>query len=72
MIGLDTNVLVRYLVQDDPVQAKRANSLIDRAALQDSTFQSRYESERGRFGWKSVNSFNDSDSAWRGSMWSVF
>ena len=36
MTGLDTNVLVRYLVQDDPVQAKRANSLIDRAAVQDS------------------------------------
>ena len=36
MIGLDTNVLVRYLVQDDPVQTRKANSLIDRAALQDS------------------------------------
>ena len=35
MIGLDTNVLVRYLVQDDPTQAKRANSLIDRAAVQE-------------------------------------
>ena len=36
MIGLDTNVLVRYLVQDDPVQAKKANALIDRSAAQDS------------------------------------
>jgi len=28
VIGLDTNVLVRYLVQDDPAQARRANALI--------------------------------------------
>ena len=31
MIGLDTNVLVRYLTQDDPVQSKKANALVDRA-----------------------------------------
>ena len=29
MIGLDTNVLVRYLTQDDPKQAARATRLID-------------------------------------------
>ena len=29
MIGLDTNVLVRYLTQDDPKQAALANHLID-------------------------------------------
>lgn len=29
MIGLDTNVLVRYLTQDDPRQAARANRLIE-------------------------------------------
>lgn len=28
MIGLDTNVVVRYLTQDDPAQARRANALI--------------------------------------------
>ena len=28
MIGLDTNVLVRYLTQDDPAQARRANAAI--------------------------------------------
>lgn len=28
MIGLDANVLVRYLTQDDPVQAKVASTLI--------------------------------------------
>ena len=28
MIGLDTNVLLRYLTQDDPKQAERANNLI--------------------------------------------
>ena len=36
MIGLDTNVLVRYLVQDDPAQARQANALIDRAAAQET------------------------------------
>lgn len=28
MIGLDTNVLVRYMIQDDPDQARRANALL--------------------------------------------
>ena len=28
MIGLDTNVLVRYLTQDDPLQARRANAVV--------------------------------------------
>lgn len=31
MIGIDTNVLVRYLTQDDPGQSRRATSLINRA-----------------------------------------
>ncbi len=30
MIGLDTNVLVRYLAQDDPGQASAATRLIER------------------------------------------
>ena len=29
MIGLDTDILVRYLTQDDPAQAKLANLLIE-------------------------------------------
>ena len=29
MIGLDANVLVRFLTQDDPEQAARANNLIE-------------------------------------------
>lgn len=29
MIGLDTNVLVRYLVQDDPAQAAAASAVMD-------------------------------------------
>jgi predicted nucleic-acid-binding protein len=29
MIGLDTNVLVRYLAQDDPVQSRRATEIIE-------------------------------------------
>jgi predicted nucleic-acid-binding protein len=30
MIGLDTNILVRHLTQDDPVQSPRATELIER------------------------------------------
>jgi predicted nucleic-acid-binding protein len=30
MIGLDTNVIVRYLAQDDPVQSPKATNLIER------------------------------------------
>ena len=29
MIGLDTNVVVRYLVQDDPVQSRRATEIVE-------------------------------------------
>jgi predicted nucleic-acid-binding protein len=39
MIGLDTNVLVRYLAQDDPVQSPRASELIEqRLTEQDPGF----------------------------------
>lgn len=31
MIGIDTNVIVRYIVQDDPKQAKAATQLIEQA-----------------------------------------
>jgi len=31
MKGLDTNVLVRYLTQDDPSQARKANAIVDGA-----------------------------------------
>ncbi len=30
MIGLDTNILLRYLVQDDPGQSARAGQIIER------------------------------------------
>ena len=30
MIGLDTNVLLRYLVQDDPKQSLRATEIVER------------------------------------------
>ncbi len=36
MKGLDTNVLVRYLVQDDPAQAHRASRYIERHCTADS------------------------------------
>jgi predicted nucleic-acid-binding protein len=30
MIGLDTNILVRYLTQDDPLQSPKASKIIER------------------------------------------
>jgi predicted nucleic-acid-binding protein len=30
MIGLDTNILVRYLTQDDPLQSPRATEILER------------------------------------------
>ena len=29
MIGLDTNIVVRYIVQDDPAQCKKVNDLME-------------------------------------------
>jgi predicted nucleic-acid-binding protein len=41
VIGLDTNVLVRYLAQDDPAQSARATELIEqRLSEQDPGFVS--------------------------------
>ena len=37
MTGLDTNVLLRYLTQDDPAQAKTASAIIDDAAAKGET-----------------------------------
>ncbi|MBI2319974.1 MAG: type II toxin-antitoxin system VapC family toxin [Betaproteobacteria bacterium] len=36
MIGLDTNVIVRYLVQDDPAQAPLATRFIERTLSSDN------------------------------------
>jgi predicted nucleic-acid-binding protein len=36
MIGIDTNVLVRYLTQDDPVQSRRATEFIERQLTEDN------------------------------------
>lgn len=36
MIGLDTNILVRYLVQDDPIQSPKAREIIERRLTEDS------------------------------------
>jgi predicted nucleic-acid-binding protein len=30
MIGLDTNILIRYLTQDDPVQSAKATDILER------------------------------------------
>lgn len=38
MIGLDTNVILRYLLQDDPKQALQANQIIDQLDEQNPGF----------------------------------
>lgn len=35
MIGLDTNILIRYLAQDDPAQSAKATDLIERQLTED-------------------------------------
>ncbi|PYX79638.1 MAG: VapC toxin family PIN domain ribonuclease, partial [Acidobacteria bacterium] len=36
MIGLDTNILVRYLAQDDPVQSPKAREIIERRLTEEN------------------------------------
>ena len=36
MIGLDTNILVRYLAQDDPVQSAKATEIIERRLTEEN------------------------------------
>ena len=36
MIGLDSNILLRFLVQDDPEQTRRASNLIERRLTEDN------------------------------------
>jgi predicted nucleic-acid-binding protein len=38
VIGLDTNVLVRYVMQDDPRQSPRANRLIESLSAEEPGF----------------------------------
>ena len=38
MIGLDTNILVRYLTQDDPDQSRKATREIEKARTPGQTF----------------------------------
>lgn len=38
MIGLDTNVLVRYVTQDDPDQSPRANALVESLTEREPAF----------------------------------
>ena len=35
MIGLDSNILIRYLAQDDPIQSRKATELIERRLTED-------------------------------------
>jgi predicted nucleic-acid-binding protein len=36
MIGLDTNILVRYLTQDDPIQSRIATGIIERRLTEEN------------------------------------
>ena len=36
MIGLDTNILVRYLTQDHPIQSPRASEIIERRLTEEN------------------------------------
>jgi predicted nucleic-acid-binding protein len=36
VIGLDTNILIRYLIQDDPVQSLQANEIIGRRLTEEN------------------------------------
>jgi predicted nucleic-acid-binding protein len=36
VIGLDTNILIRYITQDDPVQAPKATALIEGQLTEDN------------------------------------
>jgi predicted nucleic-acid-binding protein len=36
MIGLDTNILVRYLTQDDPIQSSKATEVIERRLTEEN------------------------------------
>jgi predicted nucleic-acid-binding protein len=36
MIGLDSNVLIRYLVQDDPIQSPKATEIIERRLTEET------------------------------------
>jgi len=36
MVGIDTNVLIRYIVQDDPIQAKLATRFIEHNCTTDT------------------------------------
>ena len=41
MIGLDTNVLVRYIMQDDTKQSPKATKIIDSLTVDESTAATR-------------------------------
>jgi predicted nucleic-acid-binding protein len=36
MIGLDTNILVRYLTQDDPLQSTKATEILERRLTEET------------------------------------
>lgn len=40
MIGLDTNVIVRYVMQDDPKQSPKATKLVESLTVEDPGFVS--------------------------------
>jgi len=54
MIGLDTNVLVRYIMQDDAAQSVKAGALMDSLTAQSPVV------ERAEIVWKAMRHYRDS------------
>ncbi len=42
MIGLDTNILVRYIAQDDAIQSPKATALIEQLRCRAGVYLPRY------------------------------
>lgn len=63
MIGLDTNIVVRYIVQDDPVQSPQAAALIERLTEDDPGFISIVAMAETAWVLGSVYRFSDAEVA---------
>lgn len=63
MIGLDTNIVVRYIVQDDPVQSPQAAALIERLTEDDPGFISIVAMAETAWVLGSVYRFSDAEIA---------
>ena len=63
MIGFDTNILVRYLVEDDPIQSPIARDLIERLSEKEPGFVSVVAMAEAAWVLGSTYRFTDSQTA---------